>query len=221
MCGRFLQTSKLTRYASLFNASAGVMPGPRYNIAPTMPILACRLSEMGWRELVLLRWGLIPSWSKDPKTGYSTINARAETVAIKPAYRSAFKKRRCLIPADGFYEWKAARPRKLPYFIHRKDGEPFAFAGLWEHWHKEGESIESATIIVTTANSLVSTIHDRMPVIVDPKDYAQWLDPESTQDDLLALLKPCPAKDMEAYPVGLAVNTPSNDGPELIEPLKD
>lgn len=216
MCGRFTQTA-LERYADLFDASAGVLLHPSYNIAPSQQVVACRRTEMGWRELSLLRWGLIPRWAKDPKTGYSMINARAETVADKPAYREAFKHRRCLIPTDGFYEWKPGKSRKQPYFIHRKDGEPFAFAGLWEHWELENFKVESCTIIVTQANELIAHIHDRMPVIVDRGDYEQWLDPEQGKEALLSMLKPYPEKEMEAYPVGLAVNKPANNGPELLE----
>jgi putative SOS response-associated peptidase YedK len=216
MCGRFTQTA-IERYADLFEASTGIILHPSYNIAPSQQVIACRRSDMGWRELGLLRWGLIPHWAKDPRTGYSMINARAETVAEKPAYRDAFKKRRCLIPTDGFYEWKPGRPRKQPYFIHRKDGEPFAFAGLWEHWELEDLKIDSCTIIVTQANKLISPIHDRMPVIVDRDNYEQWLNPEQSADDLLALLTPYPEAEIEAYPVGHAVNKPGNNGPELIE----
>lgn len=145
------------------------------------------------------------------------INAHAETVADKPAYRDAFKKRRCLIPTDGFYEWKPGKPRKQPYFIHRKDGEPFVFAGLWEHRELEVLKIDSCTIIVAGANKLITPIHDRMPVIVERGDYEQWLDPEQGKEALLSLLKPYPEKEMEAYPVGLAVNKLGNNGPELVE----
>lgn len=217
MCGRFTQISDISRYVALFEASAGILLHPRYNISPSQQVLACRRSEMGWRELSLLRWGLIPHWAKDPRTGYSMINARAETVAEKPAYRDAFKKRRCLIPADGFYEWKPGKPRKQPYFIHRRDGEPFAFAGLWEHWEFENHAIETCTIIVTHANTLIAPIHDRMPVIVNPKDYEQWLDPGQGKEELLSLFKPYPDQEMEAYPVGLGVNKPGNDDAGLIE----
>jgi putative SOS response-associated peptidase YedK len=215
MCGRFTQTA-LERYADLFEASAGVLMHPSYNIVPSQQVVVCRRSEMGWRELSLLRWGLIPHWAKEPKTGYSMINARAETIADKPAYRDAFKKRRCLIPTDGFYEWKPGKPRKQPYFIHRKDGEPFAFAGLWERWELEDLRIDSCTIIVTGANKLIMPIHDRMPVILDRRDYERWLDPGQSSEDLLTMLNPYPETEMEAYPVGLAVNKPGNNGPELI-----
>ena len=216
MCGRFTQTA-IDRYAEFFRASAGILLHPNYNVAPSQQVVVCRRSEMGWRELSWLRWGLIPHWAKDPRTGYSMINARAETVADKPAYRSAFKHRRCLIPTDGFYEWKPGKPRKQPYFIHRRDGEPFAFAGLWEHWELEDLKIDSCTIIVTTANETVAPIHDRMPVILAPADFDRWLDPEQDAAALLPLLKPYPEKELEAYPVGLAVNKPANNGPTLVE----
>jgi putative SOS response-associated peptidase YedK len=147
------------------------------------------------------------------------INARAETVAEKPAYRAAFKRRRCLIAADGFYEWKPGTPKKQPFYIRLKGGEPFAFAGLWEHWEQEGKKIESCTIIVTDANKLMAPIHDRMPVILAPQEYDRWLDP-ALQDPaaILPLLRPYPAGDMEAYPVSTLVNSPKNDRPELIAP---
>lgn len=216
MCGRFTQTA-LDRYGEMFDASSGVLLHPNYNIAPSQQVVACRRTEMGWRELVLLRWGLIPHWAKEPKTGYSMINARAETVADKPAYRDTFKHRRCLIPTDGFYEWQPGKPRKQPWFIHRQDGAPLAFAGLWEHWELENFKVESCTIIVTQANKLITPIHDRMPVIIAPVDFEQWLDPKQDKEALLSLLKPCPEKDIEAYPVGLKVNKPDNNGPSLIE----
>jgi putative SOS response-associated peptidase YedK len=217
MCGRFTQTSALERYAELFSASAGILLHPSYNIAPSQQIVACRRSEMGWRELNLLRWGLLPHWAKEPKTSYSLINARAETVADNPAYRDAFKKRRCLIPTDGFYEWQPGKPRKQPYFIHRQDGEPFAFAELWEHWELEDLKIDSCTIIVTQANKLITPIHDRMPVIMPRADYEKWLDPAQEKETLLSLLKAYPEKEMEAYPIGFAVNKPGNNGAGLIE----
>jgi len=216
MCGRFTQTA-IERYADLFKASAGIILRPSYNIVPSQQIVACRRSEMGWRELSLLRWGLIPHWAKEPKTGYNMINARAETVADKPAYRDAFKHRRCLIPTDGFYEWQLGKPRKQPYFIHRKDGAPFAFAGLWEHWELEDLKIDSCTIVVTGANKLIAPIHDRMPVIITPECFEPWLDPQQDKATLLSLLKPCPEKDLEAYPIGLKVNQPGNNDPSLTE----
>jgi len=163
---------------------------------------AIRQAEAG-REAVLLRWGLIPYWAKDEKFGYHTINARAETVDRKPAFRSAFKRRRCLIPATGFYEWKKLNRHKQPYHIRVKDRELFAFAGLWEHWRSpEGKAIESCTIIVTDANEVLKSIHDRMPVILDPGDYDTWLDPDNRDvDRLRSLLRPYPPNRMEFWPV--------------------
>jgi putative SOS response-associated peptidase YedK len=221
MCGRFTQFSPLERYTALFGAAAGVLLHPNYNVAPTQQIIVCRLSNMGWCEIWPMRWGLIPRWAKEPATGYSTINARSDTVAVKPAFRDAFRKRRCLIPTDGFYEWQSSKTRKQPYFIHRKDGEPFAFAGLYERWEREDLKIDSCTIAVTQPNRLLSAIHDRMPVIIRPEDFEQWLDPMREQDALLSLLRPYPADDLEAYPVGLAVNKPSNNDASLLERAGD
>jgi putative SOS response-associated peptidase YedK len=173
------------------------------------------------RELALLHWGLIPAWAEDKKIGYRTINSRAETVAVKPAYRSAFQRRRCLIAADGFYEWRPGKPRKQPYYIRMKDGKPFAFAGLWERWGPEdAEAVDSCVIIVTTANGLVSQIHGRAPVFHAPQDYDQWLDPEVHElEKVIRLLKPYPEEEMEFYPVGFGVNSPKHDGEGPIKPL--
>lgn len=197
----------------------------RYNIAPTQQVFVVRESpSSGARELVPLHWGLIPRWADDPAIGGRMINARSETLAEKPAFRDAFRKRRCLIVADGFYEWRQGAKPKQPYYIHLKQDGPFAFAGLWEHW-KHGElAIDSCTIVTTEANGLLRPLHDRMPVILPPEDYARWLD-EDLQDpnDLTPLLKPFPAEAMTMHPVSTAVNSPRREGPELIaasEPLK-
>ena len=221
MCGRFTSTKPVEVYAELFKARAGdLFVEPRFNIAPTFDVLACRAMPAG-RELTLLHWGLIPAWAEDKKIGYRTINARAETAAVKPAYRSAFRRQRCLIAADGFYEWRPGKPKKQPYYIRMKEGKPFAFAGLWERWEPEGaEAVDSCTIIVTTANDLISQIHDRMPVILAPQDYELWLDPEVHEPDKATpLLKPYPEKEMEVYPVGFGVNSPKHEGEGLIQPL--
>ncbi|HEU5338125.1 MAG TPA: SOS response-associated peptidase [Sulfuricaulis sp.] len=221
MCGRYTSSKPIEVYAELFKAKAGnLFVEPRFNIAPTYDVLACRAMPTG-RELALLHWGLIPAWAEDKKIGYRTINARAETVAVKPSYRTAFRHRRCLIAADGFYEWRPGKPKKQPYYIRMKEGKPFAFAGLWEHWEPKGmEPVESCTIIVTTANELISQIHDRMPVIIAPKDYEQWLDPEAHDPEKVTpLLKPFPESEMEMWPVGLAVNSPKHDGQELTNRL--
>jgi putative SOS response-associated peptidase YedK len=167
-----------------------------------------------------LRWGLIPSWAKDRKIGYRLIYARAETVAAKPSFRAAFEQRRCLIAADAFYEWPHTLHGKQPYLIRVRGGEPFAFAGLWEAWHDKatGERVESCTIIVGAANDLVRPIHDRMPIIVPPADFAAWLDPAVHEPAaLLPLLKPYPAEEMDACAISARVNKPANEGPELIE----
>ena len=180
MCGRFVQYSDPEIYASQFDLDTVCEATPRYNVAPTQPVLAIRQSDEGRRALVRLRWGLVPAWSKGPDSRYSMINARAETVKSKPAYRNGFKHRRCLIPAEGFYEWKAGKGGKTPFLIRRQGGDPFAMAGLWERWHGgEGETIESCTIIVTDANDLVQEIHDRMPVILGPETLESFLDEEA------------------------------------------
>ena len=217
MCGRFAAFSPNEVYAEHFHAISRVAAAPRYNVAPSQPILAVREQESGERELIPLRWGLIPSWANDSQIGYRTINARAETVAEKPAFRHAFKKQRCLIPADGFYEWKPEKAGKQPYFIHRRDHQPLGFAGLWEHWEGEEGIIESCTIIVTTANETLKAIHDRMPVILSPTHYDTWLNPDNQDPkQLQALLKPLPADRLAAYPVSTAVNSPRNDNAELL-----
>lgn len=227
MCGRYASYSPIDQIARLLQAEPAVQLDPRYNIAPGQQVLAARLNTAGARELVGLHWGLIPVWAKDRKTGYSLINARAETVAEKPTFRHAFKQRRCLIAADGFYEWrKADEGPKQPYFIRLKTREPFAFAGLWEHWEDkwaekgggEAQTIDSCAIIVTRANSLVKQIHDRMPVILSPADYDRWLDPDTHEPErLLPLLVPFGAEQMETYRIGTAINNPRNEGQQLLE----
>jgi len=219
MCGRFTRTPCVDRFARLFGVTTELDLKPSNNVAPSQDILAARVNHDGGRELALLRWGLIPAWAKEPKTGYSMINARAETVASKPAFRRAFTRQRCLIAADGFYEWKTTDHGKQPYYIFLKDHEPFAFAGLWEHWEVDGqEPIDSCTIIVTEANKAVEKIHDRMPVILPPPAYDDWLDPEVTdKDHLQELLKPYPASEIEMYPVARLVNNARNDDPRCIE----
>ena len=190
---------------------------PRYNIAPTQDVLAIRLDKEGQQEAAQLRWGLIPFWAKDEKISYSKINARAETVAKKPAFRDAFKKRRCLIAADGYCEWKTLEDgSNQPYRITLKPEQPFSFAGLWEHWEKDNKVIESCTIIVTDANELTKDIHGRMPVILDPDDYDAWLGGTDGEN----LLRPYPSKKMARYPVSRAVGNVKNTGPELIEPIE-
>jgi len=176
------------------------------------------IAENGKRKLEMLHWGLIPSWAKDPEVGNKMINARAETVAEKPSYRKAFKERRCLILADGFYEWQKTDSGKQPFYIRMEDESPFAFAGLWESW-QNGRKIRSCTIITTSPNEVAAQVHNRMPVILHPEDYEMWLDPDFDERELLTtLLKPFPAEAMEAYPVSRKVNRPANNDPEVIEP---
>jgi len=219
MCGRYSLTTPPEAMARVFRTT-GPLPNlpPRYNIAPTQQAPVVRAAPEA-RELALLRWGLVPSWSQGPDSKFSMINARAETVESKPAYRAAFRQRRCLVPADGFYEWRAEAGRKQPYFIRVKEC-PFAFAGLWEHWEKpQTPAIDSFTIIVTEANALLKPIHDRMPVILHREDFDSWLDPETPLGDAKALLRPLEPEAMEAYPVSTRVNSPRNDDPECIAPL--
>lgn len=200
---------------------------PRYNIAPTQDVLAVRVdAEVGEREAAALRWGLIPSWAKEPKSGPPMINARAETVAEKPTFRTAVRRRRCLIPADGFYEWQklgagANRGKKQPFYIHRGDDRPFAFAGLWESWSAMENRplvIESCTIITTSANRALAALHDRMPVILAESDYALWLDPiVDDPGDVAHLLAPCGDEELVAEPVSTHVNRVANDDPQCIQ----
>jgi putative SOS response-associated peptidase YedK len=189
---------------------------PRYNIAPTQPVAAVRAGEAG-RECVRLRWGLVPSWARDTKQ--APINARAETAADKPMFRAALRKKRCLIPADGFYEWlaRAGEKRKQPYCFRPRDERPFAFAGLWERWEGPEGPVESCAILTTEANELVRPVHDRMPVILPAQHWMEWLDVR-LQDaaELVPLLRPYPADAMRAHPVGPAVNNPRNHGPECL-----
>lgn len=223
MCGRFTLRTPAAQVASYFNTSAPQewQLAMRFNIAPTQQIAAVRLTEEKSRALVPLRWGLVPSWAKDLKIGNSLINARAETVAEKPAFRAAFKRRRCLVAADGYYEWKKLDSKtKQPYYIRRYDEQPFAFAGLWERWERGDEPIESCTIITTDANVLTREIHDRMPVILPPDKYDIWLDPEfQAYDFLQSLLVPFDGKELTMYPVSRIVNSPKNDSPDCIAPL--
>jgi putative SOS response-associated peptidase YedK len=222
MCGRFTQTASPEVIAQQFNISTPPLFTPRYNIAPSQPIAAIRIdSETAIRTLVMLRWGLIPSWAKDPKIGYQCINAKAETVAEKPSFRSAFKKRRCLVIATGFYEWQVRGRIKQPMWIGLQSQAPFAFAGLWEHWQPpEGQPLETCTILTTEPNDLMAPIHNRMPVILAPTAYDQWLDPKFQHtDSLKALLRPYPSDALRAYPVSTLVNNPRHDTPQCLEPV--
>ena len=220
MCGRFIQCTSGEALAERFHLPIIPDLTPRYNVAPSQSVGVIRVTHAGHREFVALRWGLVPAWSPEPRTAYSTFNARAETVADKPTYRHAFRRRRCLIPADGFYEWRTVGKRKQPYCIAPTDGEPFAFAGLWERWERDGTVVESCTIVVTTANATIAPLHDRMPVILARADEARWLDPALTDPAILQpLLVPCAPERLRVWPVGTAVNRPSSEGPDLMTPL--
>jgi putative SOS response-associated peptidase YedK len=222
MCGRFSLRARLNELLEDFAIDEPDVPfwEPRYNVAPTQPVVVVRAksSDGSNREAALLRWGLIPAWASDPSIGNRLINARSETVAEKPAFRNALARRRCLVAADGFFEWKAEGKSKQPYFIHFSDDRPFAFAGLWECWEGPDHSrIESCTILTTEANELMRPIHDRMPVIVPKSDYAAWLD-SKRQDarTLLSLLAPYAGVGLEAFPVSQTVNNPRHDVPECV-----
>ncbi|MCB1788461.1 MAG: SOS response-associated peptidase [Gammaproteobacteria bacterium] len=223
MCGRYFLHSTADKLTALFGEMPMPLLQPRYNIAPTQPVPIVRENAAGRREMVLVRWGLIPGWSKGPDTRFSMINARVETVAEKPAYRSALRYRRCLIPADGFYEWRAQDGAKQPYVLRPRDTRPLAFAGLWEHWQDDGGSeLESCTILVRAADRQVGTIHDRMPVIIAPQAFGLWLDSKSQKpqpiETLLAAQQP---PELDIYPVGRAVNNPRNDAPALLDPIPE
>ncbi|MBI4842162.1 MAG: SOS response-associated peptidase [candidate division NC10 bacterium] len=221
MCGRFSLGTPASTLATQFELFEAPAWAPRYNIGPTQsaPTVVRAASQLA-RRFTLHRWGLIPPWAKDPGIGSRLINARAETVATKPAFRQALRERRCLILADGFYEWQRRGRHKQPFHIRMLDGRPFAFAGLWEHWEgPEGTVIDSCTILTTTANELVGALHDRMPVILAPQDYDVWLDPAIQEVERLEpLLRPYPAEEMTAHPVSTRVNNPANDSPACVEP---
>lgn len=222
MCGRFTLTVNPAELKEAFeNYAFPTQFAPRFNIAPTQPVLAIPNDAKNSADFFM--WGLIPSWAKDPGIGNKLINARGETIAEKPSFRGSFKYKRCIIPADGFYEWKAqhGEKTKTPYFIHMKDRQPFALAGLWDEWNSpDGSTVRTCTIITTEPNELMSTLHNRMPVILDAQDYDRWLDPApQTPENLLHLIKPFPADRMSAYPVSTLVNKPSNDRPECVVPL--
>ncbi|MEB3355929.1 MAG: SOS response-associated peptidase [Synechococcales bacterium] len=226
MCGRFTLTQSGERLAKAFQLATVPKLEPRYNIAPSQPVAAIVVDgPASERHLTHFQWGLIPSWAKDPKMGQRLINARAETVTEKPSFRNAFRRRRCLIPADGFYEWQPQEQGKQPFYFclsdDRGDRPPFAFAGLWEHWQgADGSEIESCTILTTQASEAVQPIHQRMPVILKPEDYGPWLNVGSqSPESLQALLKPYPASDLLSYPVGLSVNSPKHDSPDCIQPV--
>lgn len=220
MCGRYTLSSSGETVAEAFDLREVPQLQARFNIAPTQEVAAVRrLKADADRRLDFLHWGLIPFWAKDPGIGNRMINARSETAAEKPSFRNAIKKRRCLVVADGFYEWKkAAEGPKQPFHIRMKDGRPFAFAGLWEHWEGDEGVIDSCTLLTTKPNPLMAEVHDRMPVILPPESYDLWLDPTMQKaEQLEPLLTSYPQEEMEAYPVSRFVNKPGNDEPRCIE----
>jgi putative SOS response-associated peptidase YedK len=219
MCGRFTLAADATLIQEAFpwlNIPGNLQP--RYNVAPSQPVAL--VPNDGKNQLDYFVWGLIPSWAKDPDIGNRMINARAETLAEKPSFKSSLKRKRCLILADGFYEWKQipGQKAKLPMYIRLESGKPFAFAGLWDEWHApDGSQVLSCTIITTEPNSMMQAIHNRMPVILPPEAYTAWLAKgEQKPETLIGLLQPYPAEMMTAYPVSMQVNSPNNDSPELI-----
>jgi putative SOS response-associated peptidase YedK len=224
MCGRYEVHSPIEDLARQFDAAlsaeAAELP-PRYNIAPSLKVPAVRIRH-DVRQMDALVWGLVPNWAKNT-TGHKPINARVEEVFDKPMFRNAIRRRRCLIPADGFYEWQQLAGRKQPWHIGMADDRPFALGGVWEYWKQEGkEPIVSCCVLVTQANRLLHDIHDRMPVIIGPEDYARWLDVKLTEpDDINDMLKAYPENEMRAYKVSQRVSNANNDDPTLIEPQED
>ena len=217
MCGRYTLSTPAGRLAEEFQLDSTVEIPPSYNIAPTQQVAAV-LEDEGGRRLEMLRWGLVPSWADDPDIGARMINARSETAPEKPSFRRAFRGRRCLIAADGFYEWKREDGGKQPYYFRMQDGRPFAFAGLWESWDKGGGELLTCTILTTRANSVLQGIHDRMPVILPHDAYNAWLDPDADREELGELMIPYPGDDLETYPVSRFVNSPRNNDERCIEP---
>ena len=219
MCGRFFLILSLQDLIEIFGLEKNGVLEPRYNISPSQSIPVIRRQVIG-RRLGMLRWGLIPPWAKDPKIGYRTINARSETAATLPSFRAAFRQRRCLIPASGFYEWDKQSGSRQPYQIHRSDGLPMAFAGLWERWRNPTDQnvIESCTILTIRANREVSRIHDRMPVILEPSDFSLWLDLEEQRPEKLQpLLRPSQNHRLTLQPVSTFVNNPRHEGERCLE----
>ncbi|MEA2870269.1 MAG: hypothetical protein QOH67_245 [Hyphomicrobiales bacterium] len=221
MCGRYAITTAPEAIRQLFAYLEQPNFPPRYNVAPTQAVPIVRMTE-GKRQFALVRWGLIPAWVKDPRAFSLVINARGESVLDKPAFRNGMKRRRCLFPADGFYEWKRDSEKKQPYFVRLKSGQPMAFAGLWESWMgPNGEEMETAAIVTTTASRTIAHIHDRMPVILAPEVFDFWLDPNVDGEMAASVIAPARDALIEAYQVSSAVNRTANDTPALIEPLRE
>ena len=227
MCGRFNLRTPASELASffdiVFDPPLQAALAPRFNIAPSQPVLVIR-GESDRVAADLVNWGLVPGWAKDPTVGNRMINARCETVAEKPSFQAAFRRRRCLVPATGFYEWQKTGGReKQPWHIHRPDDSPLAFAGIWERWEADdGSALETCAIITTAANSRMDPIHHRMPVILEPADFPAWLDPEhDDRDRLESLMVPCPDEELVTEPIDTWVNRPANEGPDCLRPARD
>jgi putative SOS response-associated peptidase YedK len=222
MCGRYVLYGPHSRYREKFDAEGDLDLAPRYNVTPSQTLPVVVRSPEGPRRFVLAQWGLVPSWVKDPAERHKPINARAETAAILPMFRSAFRKSRVLVPADGFYEWQAVGGKKEPYLIRMRNQSPFGMAGLLEHWQGSQGEIRSFTLLTTEPNPLMAQIHNRMPAIIRPEDYETWLDPAVANVEVLqGLLAPYPERFMEAFRVGRTVNNPANDGPDLLLPISE
>jgi putative SOS response-associated peptidase YedK len=219
MCGRFTLTTPLSQLKQQFEAEGTIEHTASYNIAPSQDVVVDK-HENDSNCLLLMRWGLIPAWLRQEDISSKWINARAETITEKPLFSRLFKNRRCLIPSDGFYEWQQQGGNKQPFYIHKKSGEPFAFAGLWDQWRSiDGKVIESCTIITTEANDAIRPIHSRMPVILAKSQYQEWLQASKPESFLLSMLQPYNGHDLETYPVSTLVNKPSNSAIECIQPL--
>jgi len=219
MCGRFTLHTPESRIREAFNLEDTEPLGlsTRYNIAPSQDVPIIRETDSG-REMVMARWGLVPHWSKEPKTRYSTINARIESVAEKPTYRSPFKHKRCLIPADGFYEWKVVNDGKVPHHVRLRDSDVFALAGLWDRWEDKSQVLESCSIIVMPANDVMKPLHERMPAIIDPANYDQWLDSRITEKaEIMQILDPTLSSHLMFYPISPWVNSPKHDDERCIQ----
>lgn len=222
MCGRFVLVTPAKSIAERFDLEEFVDVEPRYNVAPTQDVGIIRVNpQTGGRNMRMAKWGLIPSWAKDPSIGPKLINARSETVHQKPAFRTSFKARRCLVPSDGFYEWDKLGKVRQPYLFRMADGNPFAFAGLWDRWTApDGTVTETCTVLTTPANDRLIAIHDRMPAILQPEDYGTWLDSALKDPEvLLKLLVPFPSERMVGQPVSRKVNRASYEAPDCIEPI--
>ncbi len=225
MCGRYTVRTNVRKLAEKFKAELSEAARdallPRFNVTPTTPVPVVTVAS-ATRQLTMMRWGLVPHWAKDQSAGVQLINARGDTVAEKCAFKDAFKRRRCLMVADGFYEWRTLGREKLPSFFRMADDEPFAFAAMWDRWQADGHTIDTCALITTDANELVATVHDRMPVIIDPIHYDRWMDPANTTGEgLAALLRPHPADGMMADAVSSYVSKAGNEGPKCIEPAED